>query len=186
MGAGTVDNVPMERGNVCMCVYVCVPEHILRQAFLTFPCGSLCQFNLFFMPHAASYCDCDADADADGDRGFCTWRRHQKTLLCGRVCFEMGVREAECAENNVQKSFAFAILRHGCSICSLTLCHTHTRRIIYVFVHITAMRHVLTHTHTFVSLRFFALSAYLRRSHLAASLPLALSLQHLLSYIELT
>lgn len=66
--------------------------------------------------------------------------------------------------------------------------HTHSRRIIYVFVHITAMRHVLTHTHTFVPLRFFALSAYLRRSHLAASLPLALSLslQHLLSYIELT
>lgn len=143
MGAGTVDNEVM---GVCVCV--CVPERILRQAFLTFPCGSLCQFNLFFMPHAASYCDCDADADADGDRGFCTWRRHQKTLLCGRVCFEMGVREAECAENNVQKSFAFAILRHGCSICSLTLCHTHTRRIIYVFVHITAMRHVLTHTHT--------------------------------------
>lgn len=47
-----------------------------------------------------------------------------------------------------------------------------------------------SHTHTLVSLRFFALSAYLRRSHLAASLPLALSLhlalQHLLSYIELT
>lgn len=119
-----------QRGNGCMCV--CVPERILRQAFLTFPCGSLCQFNLFFMPHAASYCDCDADAD--GDRGFCTWRRHQKTLLCGRVCFEMGVREAKCAENNVQKSFAFAILRHGCSICSLTLCHTHTHVELFMYL----------------------------------------------------
>lgn len=158
-----------------MSVCVCVPERILRQAFLTFPCGSLCQFNLFFMPHAVSYCDCDADGN--GDRGFCTWRRHEKTSVCGRVCLEEAVGQTECAEKNVQKKLCVC---HSTSrvfdLLFDILSHTHTCRIIYVFVHITAMRYVLTHTHIHVSFRFFSLSAYLRRSHLAASLPLSLSL----------
>lgn len=93
-------------------------------------------------------------------------------LCVGVFAFE-GVCGKQCAK---KKSFAFAFLRHGCSICSLTFClcmytHTHT----WIILYITETRYVFS-----LSLLRIALSAYLRRSHLAAaaaaSLPLSLSL----------
>lgn len=96
-------------------------------------------------------------------------------LCVGVFAFE-GVCGKQCAK---KKSFAFAFLRHGCSICSLTFClcmytHAHTWISLYMRVYITETRYVFSLS----SLRI-ALRAYLRRSHLAAaaaSLPLSLSL----------
>lgn len=57
-------------------------------------------------------------------------------LCVGVFAFE-GVCGKQCAK---KKSFAFAFLRHGCSICSLTFClcisiHTHMDKSVYACVH---------------------------------------------------
>lgn len=97
--------------------------------------------------------------------------------MCGRVCLEEAVGQAECAENNVQKKLCVC---HSTSrvfdLLFDILSHTHIYNYLCICTHNSDALCTHTHTHIHVSLRFFSLSAYLRRIHLAASLPLSLSL----------